>query len=67
MTAAEIAFYSSEFDIFAHRPTETSVLGTIEAGYKPIVSIYQKDQEFILPDDNDTYIDQVIKRYVRVN
>ena len=36
MFTAEIASISSEFDIFAHKPIQTSVLGTIETAYKPI-------------------------------
>jgi len=36
MFAAEIASMFSEFDIFAHKPVQTSVLGTIETAYKPI-------------------------------
>jgi len=35
MSAAEIASISSEFDI-AHKPVQTSVLGTIETAYKSI-------------------------------
>jgi len=34
--AAEIASVTSEFDMFAHRPIHTTVLATIETGYKPI-------------------------------
>ena len=36
MSAAEIAYVSSEFDIFAHKPFQTSVFTTIENTYKPI-------------------------------
>jgi len=34
--AAEVASVSSEFDIFAYRHIKMSVLGKIEAAYKPI-------------------------------
>jgi len=51
---AEIASVSSEFDIFAHRPIQTSVLDTTEVAYKPIA-----------PAVNDTYIDLDIKLYVK--
>jgi len=34
--AAERASVSSEFNNFAHRPLERSVLGTTEVAYKPI-------------------------------
>ena len=36
MSGAEIASISSEIDIFAHRPIETSVLVTVENVYKTI-------------------------------
>jgi len=36
MSAAEITSKSSDFDIFAHKPVQTSVLETIETAYKPI-------------------------------
>ena len=62
--AAEIASVSSEFHIFAHRPIQTSVLGTIETAYKPIAPVDQTDLEFFIPPDNDPYIDLDIKLYV---
>jgi len=34
--AVEVASISSEFDIFAHRPIQTSELGTTEFACKPI-------------------------------
>jgi hypothetical protein len=43
MSGAEIASVSSEFDIFAHRPIETSVLTTVEIVYKPIATVNQID------------------------
>jgi hypothetical protein len=63
--SAEIASVSSEFDIFAHRPIQSSVLGTIETAYKPIATADQNDLEFLIPADSDTYIDLDIKLYVR--
>jgi hypothetical protein len=42
-TATEIASVSSEFDIFAHRPNQSSVLGTIETAYKPFAPVDQND------------------------
>ena len=62
--AAEIASVSIEFDIFAHKPIQTSVLGTIEAAYKPVAPVDQKILNFFIPAGNDTYIDLVIKLYV---
>ena len=63
--AAKVASFSSEFDIFAHRPIQTPVLGTTEFAYKPIAPVDQNDLEFLIPADNDTYIDLDIKLYVR--
>ena len=56
---------SSEFDIFAYMPIESSVLEKTEVTYKPISSVDQSDLEFLLPGDNDTYIDRNIKIYIR--
>jgi len=63
--ASEIASVSSEFDIFAHRPIQTSVLGTIETAYKPIAPVDQNDLECLIPANNDTYIDLDITLYIR--
>jgi len=63
--AAEIAFTTSEFDIFVHSHTQKSVLGTIETAYKPIAPVNQNGLEFFILADNDTYVDLVIKIYVR--
>jgi len=52
---------SSEFDLFAPRPIQTSVVETIELTYKPIASVEQIDLEFLIPADNDTYVDIKIK------
>jgi len=65
ISAAEIASVSSEFDIFAHKPVQTSVLGTIETAYKPIVPVEQNDLEFLIPSNKDNYIRLDILLYVR--
>ena len=39
MSAAEIASTSSEFDILAHKPVQTPVLGTIETAFKSITPV----------------------------
>jgi hypothetical protein len=57
MSGTEIASVSSEFEIFAHRPIQTSVLGTVEIVYKPITPVYRNDLDFLIPSDSDTYID----------
>jgi hypothetical protein len=59
------AFVSSEFDIFAAKPVQESVLETTEVVYKPIASVEQSDLEFLIPADNETYIDVDIKLYIR--
>ena len=56
MNAAEITSISSEFDIFAHKPVETSVLGTIGTPYESIALVDLNDLEFLIPADKDNYI-----------
>jgi len=56
---------SSEFDVFARKPIQTSVVETIETVYKPIAPVEQSDLEFLIPGDLDTYIDLDIKLYIR--
>jgi len=65
MSAAEIISVSIDFDIFAHKPIQTSILETVETVYKPIAPVEQSDLEFLIPADSDTYIDLDIKLYVR--
>jgi hypothetical protein len=63
----EIASVRSEFDIFAHRPIQSSVLETIETSYKPIAPVDQNDLEFLVPGYSDSYIDFDIKLFFRDN
>jgi hypothetical protein len=51
--AAEALSVSSEFDIFAQKPVQTSV--------QSIASVNQNDLEFLIPVENDTYIDLNIR------
>jgi len=60
-----IASISSEFDIFAHKPVQTSVLGTIETAYKTFAPVEQNDLEFLIPGDKDNCIRLDIHLYVR--
>ena len=53
---------STEFDIFATRPVQSS---TRETSYKPIVSLDQSDFEFLVPADQDTYNDLNIQLFIR--
>jgi hypothetical protein len=55
--AANALCVSSEFDIFADRPVQASTFNTPEIAYKPITSVDQSDLGFVLPADNETYID----------
>jgi len=63
--SGEVEFVSSEFDIFAHKPIQSAILRTDVVHLKPIATVDQNDLEFFIPGDNDTYIDQEIKLYVR--
>ena len=58
-------FVSPEFDIFARKPVHESILETLDVVYKPKASVDQSDLEFLIPADNETYIDPNIKLYVR--
>ena len=60
----ETMFVSSEFDIFARKPVQESILETLGVFYKPIASVDQSDLEFLIPADSETYIDLDIKVYV---
>jgi len=63
--AVEIASVSSEFHIFAHRPIQMCVLWTRDVTFKQIIPVDQNDPEFLISDNNDTYIDIDIQFYVR--
>jgi len=65
MSAAEVASISSEFDIFEHKPVQTSLLGTIETAYKSIAPVKQNDLEFLIPGGKDNYIRLDIQLYLR--
>jgi len=41
------------------------VFGTTDVAYKPIAPVDQNDLEFLIPSDNDPYIDLNIKLYIR--
>ena len=56
---------SSEFDIFAQKPVQMSAQETIETICRPIVSMDQSDLEFLIPAENDTYIDLHIRLLFR--
>ena len=59
--AAEALSVSSEFDIFAQKPVQTSVQETIATIYRPIASVNQSYLEFFIPAERDSYIGLNIK------
>jgi hypothetical protein len=61
----EAASISSEFDIFASKPVQSSLQETTEVAYKPLASVQQSDLKFLIPADSGTYIDLNIKLYIR--
>ena len=63
--AAYVVSASTEFDIFATRPLQTSTLETLETSYKPIAGLDQSDLEFLISTDQDTYIDLNMQLYFR--
>ena len=63
--AAETLSVISELDIFAHKPVQTSILETIEIIFRPIASVDQSDLEFLIPVENDMYIDLHIRLFVK--
>jgi hypothetical protein len=57
-------FLGTEFDIFARKPKQASTVETIETVYKTIAPIDQTDLEYLIPADNETYVDPNIKLYL---
>ena len=50
-------FVSSVFDVFASKPVQESVHETVYVVYKPIASVDQSNLEFLIPAENETYVD----------
>jgi len=65
--SANTVSVSSEFDIFASKPMQSAVADTTEVIYKPKASVDQSDLEFLIPSDDETYIDLDIKLHIRGN
>jgi poly(A) polymerase Pap1 len=57
-------FLGTEFDIFARKPKQASTDDTTQTVYKTISQIDQTDLEYLIPADNETYVDPNIKLYV---
>jgi hypothetical protein len=64
MFQTDLAFVSSEFDIFAPKPVQHAIQET-NVVYKPIAPIDQSDLEFLIPANFDMYVDPDIKIYIR--
>jgi len=63
--SGDLEFITSKFDIFAHKPIQTAILGTDVVLYKRIATVDQNDLKFLIPGNTETYIDQDIKLFVR--
>ena len=61
----DIVSASTEVEIFATRPVQSSTLETLEASYKPFAALDQNDLEFLVPANQDSYIDLSIQLYIR--
>jgi hypothetical protein len=62
---ANVVCASSEFDIFADRPVQTSTVRTVEIGHKPTTVIDQRDLEFTIPKDDERYLDPDMQLYIK--
>jgi hypothetical protein len=62
---ADLAFVSSEFEIFAPKPVQNSIRNTYEVVYKPLAPIHQSDLEFLIPADLSTFVNPDINLYIR--
>jgi hypothetical protein len=54
--AANAVCVSYEFDIFADRPVQTLTEKIVEIPHKPLTSVDQSDLEFMIPEDDNSYI-----------
>jgi len=61
----DVEFISSEFDIFVKKPIQSAILDNHVVRYKPIATLDQNDLEFLVPGDNETYIDLNFKLFVK--
>jgi hypothetical protein len=56
---------STEFDTFATRPAQMLTLDATVTAYKLIASVDQRNLEFLITADHDTYNDLNIHLYIR--
>jgi len=61
----DVEFISSEFDIFVKNPIQSAILDNHVVRHKPIAMVDQNDLEFLVPGDNETYIDINFKLFVK--
>jgi hypothetical protein len=61
----EPEFAGSEFDFFARKPVQNAISETNVVVHNPIAFVDQTDLEFLIPENNDTYVDPDIKLYIR--
>jgi len=57
----------SEFDIFAHKPVQTSVLETVETIFRPIASVDPNGLDFFIPAENDSIYKLISDGLLEVN
>jgi hypothetical protein len=62
---ANVVCASSEFDVFAERSVQTSIVRTVEIGHKPTTAIDQRDIEFTIPGNEERYIDPDMQIYIK--
>ena len=55
----------SEFDIFVKKPVQSAVISDRVCIYKPIASVDQNVLEFVIPSDNESYIDLNVKLMIK--
>jgi hypothetical protein len=51
---ANVLCASSEFDVFADRPVQSSTVRTVEIDHKPTTAIGQRDIEFTGPASDES-------------
>ena len=54
--AEKVLSVSSEYDIFAQKPVQTSVQETFETIFRPIAAVDRSDLKFFIPPEHVTNI-----------
>jgi intein-encoded DNA endonuclease-like protein len=62
---ANVVCASSEFDVFADRPVQTSTVRTVEIVHNPNTGVDQRDIEFTLPGDEELCMDRDMQLYIK--